>query len=218
MQQVFIHHLLLQKTELAFLKFNLDKLDIDKLAAVPVDLSKLSNVVENNVVQKDVYNAKIKNIDNKIPDISNTATKTTLNAKINEVKGEIPSINNLATNTALTAVENKIPNVSNLVKKTDYNTKINEIEKKITDHDHDKYITTPEFNKLTAENFAARLAQANLVTKTDFDNKLINFIMELTQTKQMIYLLKMNQKHYKHSIQSIFVVKVILKMMITKII
>ena len=48
----------------------------------------------------------------------------------------------------------------------------NETEKKITDHKHDKYLTTPEFNKLTAENFAARLAQANLVTKTDFDNKL----------------------------------------------
>ena len=60
-----------------------------------------------------------------------------------------------------------------MVKKTDCNTKINEIEKKITDHNHDKYITTPEFNKLTAENFAARLAQANLVTKKDFDNKLI---------------------------------------------
>ena len=43
-------------------------------------------------------------------------------------------------------------------------------KKKITDHSHDKYITTPEFDKL-AENFAARLAQANLVTKTDFDNK-----------------------------------------------
>ena len=35
-----------------------------------------------------------------------------------------------------------------LVKKTDYNTKINKIEKKITDHDHAKYITTQEFNKL----------------------------------------------------------------------
>ena len=59
-----------------------------------------------------------------------------------------------------------------LLKKTDYVTKVNEIEKKITDHSHDKYITTPEFNKLTAENSAATLAQANLVTKTDFDNKL----------------------------------------------
>ena len=52
-------------------------------------------------------------------------------------------------------------NVSNLVKKTDYNTKINEIEKKTTDHDHDQYVTIQEFHKLTAENFASRLAQAN---------------------------------------------------------
>ena len=78
------------------------------------------------------------------------ATNTYHNAKINEVKNAIPSITNLATTTALTAVENKIPSVSNLVKKTDYNTKINEFVKKITDHHHDKYITTPEFNKLTA--------------------------------------------------------------------
>ena len=59
----------------------------------------------------------------------------------------------------LTTIKNKIPNVSNLVKKADYNTKINEIEKKITDHDHDEYITTPKFNTLKTETFAARLAQ-----------------------------------------------------------
>ena len=70
----------------------------------------------------------------------------------------------------MTAVENKLPDVSSLVKKTDYNTSISEIEKKLTDHNHDKYITTPEFNKLTAETFAARLKQANLVTKTNFDD------------------------------------------------
>ena len=86
----------------------------------------------------------------------------------------MPSINNLASTTALTAVENKIPDVSNLVKKAEYNTKLNKIEKKITDNSHDKYITTPEFNKLTAERFAARLAQSNLVTKTNFDDKLKN--------------------------------------------
>ena len=72
----------------------------------------------------------------------------------------------------MTADENKIPNFSGLVKKTDYNTKINEIEKKITDHNHDKYITTPEFNNLAAGFFTARLAQADLVTKADFDTKL----------------------------------------------
>ena len=72
----------------------------------------------------------------------------------------------------MTAVENKIPDVSNLVKKTDYNTNISEIENKVSDHDHDKYITTSEFNKLSTENFKARLTQANLITKTDFDAKL----------------------------------------------
>ena len=91
----------------------------------------------------------------------NLATNTTLNAKINKVKKEIPSITNLATTTAFTAVENKISNVSDLVKKNpDYNTKINEMENKITtDQDRYKYITTQEFNKLTSENFTARLKQ-----------------------------------------------------------
>ena len=68
-------------------------------------------------------------------------------------------LTNLAATAALTAVGNKILNVSNLVKKTDYNTKVNEIENKIaTGHDHDKYITAQEFDKLT-ENFTARLAK-----------------------------------------------------------
>ena len=63
----------------------------------------------------------------------------------------------MTTTTALTAVENTVTNVSNLVKKkTDYSTKISEIENKITtDHDHDKYVTTQEFKKLTSENFTA---------------------------------------------------------------
>ena len=65
------------------MKSKVDKLDVDKLAPVPVDLSKLSDVVENDVVKKDVYNAKIKNIEDKIPDITNLATNSSLNAKIN---------------------------------------------------------------------------------------------------------------------------------------
>ena len=70
----------------------------------------------------------------------------------------------------MTAIQNKIPNVSRLVKKADYNRKITEIEKKLTDHNHDKYITTPKFNKLSAEVFNARLTRANLVTETGFDD------------------------------------------------
>ena len=101
------------------MKSKVDKFDVDNLVPVPVDLSKLSNVVKNDVVKKDAYNAKIKNIEDKVPDITNLATETTLNNNINEVKVEIPRITNLATTTALTDVENKIPNVCNLVKKTE---------------------------------------------------------------------------------------------------
>ena len=91
-------------------------------------MSELSDVVKNDVVKKDAYNAKTKNIEEKIPDIimnqrlhnniqNNLATKTTLTAKINEVKGEIPSITNFPTTSSLTAVGNKITCASNLVKK-----------------------------------------------------------------------------------------------------
>ena len=65
--------------------------------------------MKNDVVKKDLYNAKIKNIEDKIPDITNLPTTTT----------------------ALTAVENKIPNVSTLVKKTDYITKLVKLKIKL---------------------------------------------------------------------------------------
>ena len=93
------------------MKSKVDKLDVDKLLPVPVDLSKLSDVVKTDLVKKDVYNVKIKNIEDKIPDITNVATNAALNAKINEVKDKVLSITNLATTSALTGVENKILSV-----------------------------------------------------------------------------------------------------------
>ena len=62
----------------------------------------------------------------------------------------------------------------------------------VTIHDNDKYITTTEFNKLTAENSSARLAQANLakksdvanfIKKTDFDDKLKNSNIKITSNE-----------------------------------
>ena len=64
-----------------------------------------------------------------------------------------------------------MPDISGFVKKTDYNTKISEIENKVSDHNHNKNITTPEFNNLTTRVFTARLAPADLVTMTYFDTK-----------------------------------------------
>ena len=94
-------------------------------------------------------------------------------------------------------MENEIPSVSSLVKKTDYNTKITETEKKLTDHNHDKYITTPEFNTLAADVFNARLAQANLITKTDFDAKLSSLNRKITSNKTKHLLVENELKKLK---------------------
>ena len=75
-------------TNLSNLKSKINKLCVDKLVPVPVDLSKLGDVVKDDVDKKDAYNAKIKNIEDKIIDITNLTTNKTLNAKINEVKNK----------------------------------------------------------------------------------------------------------------------------------
>ena len=155
---------------------------------------------------------QIKQSQKKNPDTSKLVKKSNYNATVTELENKTPNISRLVTTSALTADENKIP------KTPHYDTKISELEKKLTDHKHDKYITTPEFNKLTAENFAARLAQASLITKRDFDAKLSSLNRKVVLIKQKIYLFKINWKNQKHLIQSIFVVKVISKMMVHKII
>ena len=97
------------KTNLANLKTEVDKLDIDKLVPVPVDLSKLSDVVKNDVVKKDVYDKLVAKVDN--IDTSRFVLKT----KYDTDKSEL---------------ENKIPDTSGLVKKTNYDAKIADIEGK----------------------------------------------------------------------------------------
>ena len=202
------------KTNLTSLKTEVDKLDIDKLVTVLVDLSKLSDVVKNDVVKKALYDksvAKGDNIDTsefvlktkyqtdkaklekKNPDVTDFVRKT----KLTELENKIPDVSGLATKTALTAVENKIPDVSSLVKKTNYDTKISELEKKLTDHNHDKYITTPEFNTLAADVFNARLAQANLITKTDFDAKMSRLNRKITSNKTKHLLVENELKKLK---------------------
>ena len=112
--------------------------------------------------------------------------------KLTELENNIPDVSSLATKSALTAVENKMPNVSSLVKKTNYDTKISELKKKLTDHNHDNYINTAEFNTLVADIFNARLAQANLITRQiSMLNRQV-LTEKLLQINQNIYLLKMS--------------------------
>ena len=100
------------KINLANLKTEVDKLDIEKLVPIPPDLSKLNNVVKNDVVKKIDYNKLVAKVDN--IDTSDFVLKTKCN-------------------TDKTELENKIPDTNGLVKKTNYDTKITELENKIPD-------------------------------------------------------------------------------------
>ena len=99
------------KTNLANLKTEVDKLYIDKLNPLPLDLSKLSDVV-NNVVKKSLYNklvAKADNIDSSNFDFE----KTKLENKIHDTSGFVKKTNY---NTKITELENKTPDTSGFVK------------------------------------------------------------------------------------------------------
>ena len=106
-------------------------------------------------------------VKSEIPSVTNLGKIAAPNVKINEVNSRICNITNLASTAALFAAQNKIPNFSNLVKKRNITQKLN---KNTSEYNHDKYVTTQEFNKLTSGNFDARLAQANLASKSDFAN------------------------------------------------
>ena len=114
-------------------------------------LKKLMILIQTESLKKKTdSNNRIKYIENKTPTLAST---TPLNAKINEVKGEISCDTDLATTTSPNDVKDNTPDVSILVKKADCDTKIVEIEKK-RDHDHNnKYMTTQQFNNLTAKKF-----------------------------------------------------------------
>ena len=90
------------KTNLANLKSEIDQLDVDKLKPVPTDLSKLSDVVKNDVVKKTDYNNLVTKVDN--INTSDLVKKTDDNTKITEIESKIPDISNLTTKTALTTV------------------------------------------------------------------------------------------------------------------
>ena len=140
-------------TSLNNLETKVDDSDVAKLKTGPVDLKNLSDVVNNEVVKNTKFNkikTKVNNLAKKIPvdkkifDVSGLVTTTVLNTKNSEG-------------------ENKISDTSGLVTTTDLNIKIGEFQNKISNHA--KCITTPEFNKIAAENFAARIKQ---------DKKLMN--------------------------------------------
>ena len=91
------------KTNLSSLKTEVDKLDIDKLVPIPNDLSKLSNVVKNEVVEKTEYNKLVTKVNN--IDTSNFVLKTNYNTKITELENKIPDTSNLVKKKLITILK-----------------------------------------------------------------------------------------------------------------
>ena len=121
------------KTNLAALKTEVDKIDTDKLKTAPTDLAKLTNAIENDVVKKTDYNAKVTSIEAQIAGLTNSfVTRTNFSADTNALDDKIDSI------------EKKQPDISGLATKTSlnsylqtstFNSKVSEVESKIKDAD-----------------------------------------------------------------------------------
>ena len=135
------------KTNLAVLKTEVDKIDADKLKTAPVDLAKLTNAVENDLVKKADYNTKVTNIESQISAVTKntldnlgdttklkaidtssfvlkiklTADVNTFENKIDTVDKKMPDISGLATKTSLTSY----------LQTTTFNSKVTEVENKI---------------------------------------------------------------------------------------
>ena len=135
------------KTNLAALKTEIDKIDVDKLKTAPTDLAKLTNAVENDLLKKTVCNTKVTSIENQITGV----TKNTLDNLGDITKLKVIDTSSFALKTKLasdvTIVENKIdtvdkkiPDISGLATKTSlnaylqtstFNSKVTEVKNKI---------------------------------------------------------------------------------------
>ena len=87
------------KINLAALKTEVDKIDIDKLKTVPNDLAKLSNVVKNDVVKKTDLS-----FDDYVKKTKFSADTNALDDKIDKVDKNIPDVNNLASKSSVTVL------------------------------------------------------------------------------------------------------------------
>ena len=103
------------KANLASLKTEADEVDIDILVSVPVDLSKLSDAVKNDVVKKTVYDKLVAKVDD--IDTNDFVLKTKYTDK-SELENKIADVTDFVKKAKLTELENKIPDVSSLATKT----------------------------------------------------------------------------------------------------
>ena len=92
------------KTNLAALKSEVDKVDTDKLKTAPTDLAKLTNAIENDVVEKTDYNTKVTSIEAQIAEL----TKNTVDNLADITKLKVIDTNSFVTRTKFSADTNAL--------------------------------------------------------------------------------------------------------------
>ena len=173
------------KINLAALKTEVDKIDIDKLKTAPADLAKLTNAVENDLVKKTVYNTKVTSIEGQLAGI----TKNTIDNLADITKLKAIDTNSFVLKTKLASdvttlenkidtVDKKIPDISGLATKTSLNAylKTSTFNSKVTEVG----------NKIKAANIIAKSAntKANTIRSdlTDYAKK-VDVATDITATK-----------------------------------
>ena len=167
------------KTNLAALKTEVDKIDTDKLKTTPAGLAKLTNAIENGVVKKTDYNAKVTSIEAQITGLTKNTTDN-----LNDItKLKAIDTNSFVTRTRFSAdtnalvnkidrVEKKIPDISGLATKTSsndylktskFNSKVTEVESKIKDTDIIAKSANTKANTIRS-NLTAYAKKADVVT------------------------------------------------------
>ena len=196
------------KTNLAALKTEVDKIDVDKLKTTPADLAKLINVVKNDVVKNTTYNTLKNKVDatDTLKFVLRTKFTTDTNAlddKIDKVEKKISDISGLATKSSVTRliteqedytdkVKKKIPDISSLASKTELTAVENNIP------DISCLATTSALT--TVENKIPDIT--SLITKTDFDTKLKNISDKVTSNKSKDLILDNELKKLKTRVDS----------------
>ena len=130
---------------------------VGKLKAVPIDLDKLSDVIDNQVVKNTKFNTlktKVINLEQKIPEATTLIDINQHNTDEQNLEQKIKD------------VDKKMPDISGLVNTTALNTEKSEVD-----------------NKITAKTFKEKLKQTDSVSKNNFDNKLISFNKRITLNK-----------------------------------
>ena len=212
------------KTNLAALKSKVDKIDTDKLKAVPADLTKLSNVVKNDVVKKTTYNTLKSKVDASDTSkfVSRTKFTTDTNTLDDKVEKKIPDISGLAAKSSVTClitekgdytdkVKKKIPDISGLASKTE----LTAVENKIRDVSGLATASAlaavknkiPDVSGLATASALTAVENkmpdiTSLITKTDFDTKLKNISDRVPNNKSKDILLDNELKKLKIRVDS----------------